>query len=84
MEQRVVTLDLLLDPLENGNLIGNPNLLPIVINNHAEDVAKLKYEDLLLDEDATDLRKDLLEKLVVVVEVAGEHEFRLECSPYRV
>ena len=84
MEQRIVTLDLFLNPLENGDLIGHSYFLPIVVNDHAEDVAELQNEDLLLQEDATNLEQDLLEKLVVVVEVTGEHEFRLESGPDRV
>jgi len=84
LEKWVVTLHLFLDTFEDGNLRGDTNLLALVIDDHTENVSQLQDENLLLDEDAAHFEQDLLEKLIIVVEIASQQEFWLEGSPDRV
>ena len=53
----------------------------MVVDHHAEDVAHFKDKDILLDEDLADFEKNSLEKLIVIVEITGQEEFRLELHP---
>lgn len=47
-------------------------------------MSEFEYEDVLLDEDLADLDQTALEELVVVDQVARQHELRLERRPDRV
>ena len=84
LEQWMVPLHFLLYSLEYLDFLGNGDGALGVSADHAEDVSQLQDEDELLDEEFADLQEDLLEKLLVVVEVAGQHEFWLELHPDRV
>jgi hypothetical protein len=81
LKQRVIPLKLLLNSCEYFNFSINPNLGPLVINYHAEDVSQLQNKDILFDEDLACLHEAALKELVVIDQVAGEHELRLEGRP---
>ena len=81
LKQGVISLELFLDPGEYFDLSTDPDFRSLVINNHAEYVSEFEYEDVLLDEDLADLDQTALEELVVVDQVARQHELRLERRP---
>lgn len=84
LKQGVISLELFLDPCEYFDLSTHADFRSLVINNHAEYVSEFEYEDVLLDEDLADLDQTALEELVVVDQVARQHELRLERRPDRV
>jgi hypothetical protein len=67
--------------LENGNFLLDANFLALVIDNHTEYVSELEYENLLLNEYLADLEQNPFKEVVIVIEIASQQKFRLECCP---